>query len=207
MNKPNSGAIPARCSPPPEQDLGPRQLARFPRAARLRDGVNVRLHASPIRDRQLLRAFFASCSPEAIRCRFLSSIKALSDSLLDHLANAGGCGHFALFATQGQGDEERIVAESRYVILKDRPYAAEIAVLVLDEMQRRGVATLLIRELMEIACGRGVTRFSADVLADNRAMLSLLRNMGRPLSATVSQGVTHIEFPIICREDGLSEAA
>ena len=207
MNSPNSGAIRARRRLQLEYDLGPRQLVRFPRDIRLRDGSKVRLHELRSRDRERLKGFFAGCSPEAIRYRFLSSIKGPSDSLLDYLADADGSHHFALIATHGQGDEEKIVAEGRYVTFKDRPYSAEIALLVLGEMQRRGIATLLIRELMEIGCSRGVTRFSADVLADNRAILSLLRKMGHPLSATVSQGVIHLEFPIACREDKVSEAA
>ena len=159
------------------------------------------------RDRELLRAFFASCSPEAMRYRFLSSIKAPSDKLLDYLADVDGSHHFALMVIQGEGDDEKMVAEARYVILKDRPYVAEIALLVLDEMQRRGIGTLLIRELMDRACGRGVIRFSGDTLADNHAVLSLLRKTGRTLSATVSQGMMHFEFPISCREEMVSEAA
>jgi GNAT superfamily N-acetyltransferase len=207
MNSPNTGPIRARSWRPLEYDLAPRQLARFPRDIRLREGSKVRLHELRSPHRELLKAFFAGCSSEAIRYRFLSSIKGPSDSLLDYLADADGSHHFALIVTQGQGDDEKIVAESRYVVLKDRPYVAEFALLVLDEMQRRGLATLLIHELMDIACGWGVSRFSAEVLADNRAILSLLRKIGHPLSSTVSQGVIHLEFPIVCREGKVSEAA
>jgi ribosomal protein S18 acetylase RimI-like enzyme len=74
-------------------------------------------------------------------------------------------------------------------------------------MWRRGIATLLIRELAELACSNGVTHFSADVLADNRAMLSLLRKTGQPLSTTVNHGVIHYELPVAARENSLSEAA
>ena len=207
MNIRDSGATPVRRRLPLESNLAPRQLTRFPRDIRLRDGYEVRLHELRSRQRELLKAFFAGCSPQAIRYRFMSSIKGPSDSLLDYLADADGSYHVALIVTQGQGDDEKIVAESRYVIFKDRPYAADIAFLVLDEVQRRGIATLMLHELMEIARNRGVTRFSADVLADNRPMLSLLRKIGHPLSATVSQGVIHFEFPIACREDRVSAEA
>ena len=207
MNSPNTGALGAPRWLPLEGDLARRQLARFPRGIRLRDGCKVRLQELRSRDRELLKEFFARCSPEAIRYRFLCSIKGPSDSLLDYLADADGSHHVALIVKQGQGDDEKIVAECRYVVLKDRPYAADIAVLVLDEMQRRGIATLLIHELMEIACSRGVTRFSADVLADNRAMLSVFRKIVHPLSSTVTQGVIHIEFRTGCPEEKMSEAA
>lgn len=208
MSSPNTGALRARRWLRLEYDLAARrQLASYPRGIRLRDGSRLRLNELRSRDRELLKAFFAGCSPEAIRYRFLCSIKCPSDSLLAYLADADGSHHFALIVTQGQCDDEKIVAECRYVIFKDRPEAAEIALLVLDEMQGRGIATLLIHELMEIACSRGVTRFSADVLADNRAILSLLRKMVHPLSSTVNEGVIHVEFPTGYREDRVSEAA
>ena len=55
---------------------------------------------------------------------------------------------------------------------------------------------------------KGVTRFSADVLADNRAMLSLLRKSAHPQSATVSSGVIHFEIPVVSFEkDRWAEAA
>lgn len=184
-----------------------RHTARFPREIRLRDGSKLWLHQLHSGDREKLKAFFARCSPEAIRYRFMSSIKAVSDSLLDYLADPDGSRHVALIAAQGEGDDERIVAEGRYVIFKEQPDAADIALLVVDEMQRRGIATLLIRELAKLACSNGVTHFSADVLADNRAMLSLLRKTGHPLSTTVSHGVIHYELPIAVRENRLSEAA
>jgi GNAT superfamily N-acetyltransferase len=207
MKSPNTGAIRARRWLPLECELDPRQLAPFPEYIRLLDDSNIRLHELRSRDREKLRTFFAGCSPESIRYRFLSSIKAPSDSLLDYLADADGSHHFALVVVQGQGDDEKIVAESRYVVLKDRPYTAEISLLVLDEMHRRGIGMLLVQELMGIASSRGITRFSADVLGDNRAILSLLRKIGHPLSSTVSQGVIHIEFPIACSEGRVSEAA
>jgi hypothetical protein len=69
----------------------------------LRDGSKVRLHELRCRDRELLKAFFAGCSPESIRYRFLSSIKSLSDGLLDYLADGDGLRHVALICTQGEG--------------------------------------------------------------------------------------------------------
>lgn len=182
-------------------------IERLPREIRFLDGSKLRLRRLERKDREGLKAFFARCSPEAIRYRFMSSIKAVSNTLLNYLADPDGSRHVALIATQGEGRDERIVAEGRYVIFKDQADAADISLLVTDEMQRRGIATLLIRELTRLACSNGVTCFSADVLADNRAMLSLLRKTGHPLSTTISQGVLHYELSIAILEKELSEAA
>jgi len=175
---------------------------------RLPDGSFLRLRHLLREDREILGAFFAQCSAEALRFRFMSSIRSPSESLLSYLAEADGARHVALIVTQGKVNDERIVAEGRYVVLKERPDVADIALLVVDEMQRRGIATVLIRRLMDIASRKGVTHFSADVLADNRAMLSLLRKFAPPQSATVSSGVIHFELPVVSFEkERLPEAA
>jgi GNAT superfamily N-acetyltransferase len=100
------------------------------------------------------------------------------------------------------------VAEGRYVCFNDRPEVADVALLVVDQMQRRGIGTLLVENLTEIARRNGVTRLSADVLADNRGMLSLLRKTRFPVSSAVSQGVMHFELRIAPEEiDGIPAAA
>jgi ribosomal protein S18 acetylase RimI-like enzyme len=137
----------------------------------------------------------------------MASIRVLSDSLLDYLSDVDGSRHVAFIVTQQDGENERIVAEGRYVALKEQPDAADIALIVADDMQRRGIATLLIRELTQIARSHGVTHFRADVLADNRAMISLFRKIYRPLSTTVNFGVIHYELSIEGRENRLPEAA
>jgi acetyl coenzyme A synthetase (ADP forming)-like protein len=67
-------------------------------------------------------------------------------------------------------------------------------------MQRRGIGTILLDCLAEIARARGITHFAADVLADNRVMLSVFRHAGYAVSSNVSYGVTHLEFPIAANE-------
>src|SRR5262245_20830989 len=126
----------------------------------------------------------------------MCSIKSPSDSLVNYLADADGSQHVALIVTQGLADNERIVGEGRYVVSNERRDVADVALLVVDELQRQGIGAILIYKLMEIACSKGVTRFSADVLSDNQAILKLLRKMARRLSATVSRGVIHFEIPI-----------
>jgi GNAT superfamily N-acetyltransferase len=173
-----------------------RRLARLPRDIRLRDGGRLRLRELRPRDRDLLKAFFFRCSPESIRWRFFGSIKLLSDGLLNYLSDGDGVRHAALIITERVGDKETIVAEGRYVCFKDRPAGADVALLVADGMRRRGIATLLVQELMEIGRANGVTDFSGDVLSDNREMLSLIKKMFRSLTSKISSGVIHFEIPI-----------
>jgi acyl-CoA synthetase (NDP forming)/GNAT superfamily N-acetyltransferase len=168
----------------------------FSRDLLLRDGAVLRVRSMRHDDRQALKDLFSRCSPESIRFRFLSQVKELTEDMLDRLTDVDGSSHIALVVTQGEGPDERIVAVGRYQADPDRPNVAEVSFLVEDAMQRRGIGTLLLDALAELARERGVTRFSADVLADNRQMLSVFRKAGYALSATTSYGVTQLEFPI-----------
>jgi acetate---CoA ligase (ADP-forming) len=165
----------------------------------LRDGAALRVRSMRRDDRQALKDLFARCSPESIRFRFLHQVKELTEDMLDRLVDIDGSRHVALVVTQGEGRGERIVAVGRYqsgAPQTEEPDVAEVSFLVEDAMQRRGIGTLLLDTLAELARERGVKRFSADVLADNRQMLSVFRKAGYALSATTSYGVTQLEFPI-----------
>src|SRR5262249_49495747 len=153
--------------------------ARLPRKIQLRDGKEFLLRELRPTDRNLLKKFFEHCSPESIRRRFLSSVKFFSEGLLDYLVNGDGYRHVALYVSDREGDDERIVAEGRYGMANDRPASADVAFLVSEEMRRRGIATLLIHELIEIGSRNGVTNVSADVLYENSEMVSLIRKLFR----------------------------
>jgi acetate---CoA ligase (ADP-forming) len=164
----------------------------FSRDILLRDGAMLRMRALQQDDREALIALFNRCSPETIRYRFLRMITALPASMLDEMLAVDGEKHLALVVTQA----EKIVAVGAYIAEDNRPGVAEVSFLVEDAMQRRGIGTVLLDMLAEIARAHDITRFSADVLADNRLMLSVFRKAGYALSSNISYGVTHLEFPI-----------
>ncbi|HMY74155.1 MAG TPA: GNAT family N-acetyltransferase [Blastocatellia bacterium] len=172
----------------------------FSRDVLLRDGALLRMRALRQSDREGLIALFNRCSPETRRYRFLRMITSLPDSLLDQLVATDGVRHVALVLTQGENDEEKIVAVGRYFALDKHPNVAEVSFLVEDAMQKRGIGTILLDALAEIARDHGITRFSADVLADNRLMMSVFRKAGYALTSNISYGVTHLEFPILRSE-------
>lgn len=187
---------------------GVRRRTRFSREILSPNGFKLRLRELRSDDRARLKSFFAHCSAESIRKRFFRPINDFSDTLLDQLLAVDGRRHLALIITQGEGENEEIVAEGRAVADQERPQIADVAFLVRDDLQRRGIATRLLNELTAQACGKGFTHFSADVLTDNRAMLALIRKTGRKLRSTISYGVIHFEISLFCHErDELPMAA
>lgn len=79
----------------------------------------------------------------------------------------------------------------------DSPADADLAVLVADPWQRRGVATALIRALLPRCVEAGVRRLHADVSPTNHAARELLRSLFSPgLTAAFVDGVVHYELPL-----------
>jgi acetyl coenzyme A synthetase (ADP forming)-like protein len=181
-------------------------LSDFSRDLVLRDGAMLRFRALRPGDRGALKDLLSRCSPDSIRYRFLHSIKSLPEKTLDQIAQVEGSRVVTLVVIHGEGADERIIAVGQYHALEDRPDVAEVSFLVEDTMQRRGIGTLLLDLLADIAREHGVNRFSADVLADNHVMLSVFRKAGYALSSAVSYGVTRLEFPIAYSEVAESRA-
>jgi GNAT superfamily N-acetyltransferase len=118
-------------------------------------------------DADLIRLFFRRLSQETIYRRFLSPIKPPANALLEKLVDVDHCHREALIAL----DERGIIGVARYGTVGT---THDIAVVVADDWQGRGVGALLLRRLANIARARGITSFHATMLGDNRRAQSLV---------------------------------
>ena len=91
------------------------------------------------------------------------------------------------------GAEERVVAHAVFEL--ERADRAEVAFAVADEMQGRGLATVLIAHLAQVASARGVTTFTATVLPENRRMISVFRESGFPVARARVAGRDRARVP------------
>ena len=83
----------------------------------------------------------------------------------------------ALIAVTQSGGEEQEIAVARYIINPDGN-SCEFAVVVGDAWARKGIGTQLMRQLIDVARGRGLNTMEGEVLANNRPMLDMARNLG-----------------------------
>ena len=91
--------------------------------------------------------------------------------------------------------EGRVIALASYVRLRD-PGAAEVAFLVADAYQRRGIGTRLLERLAARAAAVGIERFVAEVLPENRRMLGVFEAVGFESTRTFDSGTVEVEFRI-----------
>jgi len=88
---------------------------------------------------------------------------------------------------------ERIIAEARYAYDEnDKSY--EMAFIVDEEFQGKGIATFLARYLMKIAKERKIERVSANVLPQNDKMIKVFEKCGVPYTQRYEDGVMHFDF-------------
>jgi GNAT superfamily N-acetyltransferase len=148
-------------------------------------------------DGQALRRFFFRLSPQSLYRRFLSPISRPEQARPERLLDVDRRHHVALV---GVVDGE-IVGVARYVRQPDTK-VAELAVVVADEWQRKGIASRLLSVLAETALAAGIEGFAVTMHADNYPMLRLIRRMRPAARLALSDGVFEGMLPLPWRARG-----
>jgi GNAT superfamily N-acetyltransferase len=165
--------------------------------AHLRDGAEVLLRPVRPSDKQLLREGFDKLSPESRYLRFFAPKHELSDDELRYLTEVDGERHFAIGALRcGADGVEEGLGVARFVQLEQEPGAAEAAIAVLDEMQGKGLGSLLFQRLVAAAAERGISRFRCEVLGSNQSMQDFMRAQAPDATLRWDHGVAIIELPL-----------
>lgn len=147
-------------------------------------------------DSEALQRFWSRLSPETRYRRFMIPLPSLDASHLERLLDIDHWDREAIVALV----DGEIVGMASYGRVEPRRDAADLAVVVADAWQRRGLATRLLAALAARARQAGIARFEVMIQGDNRAALGLLRCltptarldfMQGVLSGTVSIGEPH----------------
>ncbi|MEE8331190.1 MAG: GNAT family N-acetyltransferase [Acidimicrobiia bacterium] len=158
----------------------------------LKDGGVMRVRPVRPDDGEELRALLKRSGPRSIYQRFMRDKDDLSPEEVEYFTVLDYDKRMA-FAAIVDGT---IIGIGRYDVLEDEPAAAEVAFLVEDAHQGRGVGSLLLDRLADYARQRNIVAFKAYVLADNHAMLRVFRNSGFGVTRDeASAGVYTVELP------------
>jgi RimJ/RimL family protein N-acetyltransferase len=155
--------------------IGPAPFA--PIEVRLRDGRRVRLRKIRPDDRDEVLQAFGRLSSESRYMRFMSAMRELPPKVLERTVNPPDERELGLVAEVAAADGIDIVAGARYYIEADGE-TCEFAVTVADDWQRIGLASRMMRELIEAARARGLKHMEGFVLVDNAGMIDLARRLG-----------------------------
>jgi RimJ/RimL family protein N-acetyltransferase len=173
--------------------VDPEALASFEQTVALPGGERVRLR--PIRpdDAPRLAELYDRLSRHTVYQRFFTVMRRLPPDWARFLANVDYRRRFALVAEDAAAPTPTLVGVARYEPSPDGD-AAELAFVVQDSWQGKGLGTLLVRELLRAAELNGIERFRAYVLGDNRRMLHLLARHTDVRERRIDQGVVELEL-------------
>jgi RimJ/RimL family protein N-acetyltransferase len=168
----------------------PRELER---EVTIEPGVPVRIR--PIRpdDEPRLHTFYGRLSEHTAYQRFFTALRRLPPDWAHFFANVDYHRRLALVAEADVAGKPELIGVGRYES-SERDDVPEVAFVVADAWQGKGLGTVLLRDVLRAAVARGFHRFRAYVLADNVRMLDLLTRFTEILEAKTEGGVRAILF-------------
>jgi GNAT superfamily N-acetyltransferase len=162
----------------------------------LAEGVEVALRPIAPEDAAALVEFHRLLSDRTVFLRYFYPHRVLGVDEVDHLTRLDGRDRLALVVEHAG----QLVAVGRYDRTPGRP-EAEVAFVVADAFQHRGLGTLLLRRLARAARLVGITTFSAEVLTENSRMLALFHETGFVTTSSVECGTVHLQMAIGLESD------
>jgi protein lysine acetyltransferase len=157
--------------------IGRQRLASFiaPIPVQMRDGTQLHLRPVLPGDNERTTNGPVEFSSDTLYRRFQTP-RTPTESLMRYLFEVDYVHHFVWVMTDGS--DGPVVADARFVRDEDDPTVAEVAFIVGDAYQGRGIGTFLMGALAVTAAYHGVQRFSARVLTDNSPMRAILDHFG-----------------------------
>ena len=169
---------------------------KYERTITLNDGKEVFYRPIKPSDEEPLRDMFYSLSVESIYLRFFMPLKDMSHYRTQPFVSIDYKNELAIVGTIQDTSGEKIIAVGRY-IKNPGTSTAEVAFLVQDQWQHKGIGTFLLEYLVGIAKENGFTGFTAEVLLENKNMLQVIHNSSYKITSKFEDGVYHVSFPFV----------
>ncbi|MDT0449533.1 bifunctional acetate--CoA ligase family protein/GNAT family N-acetyltransferase [Streptomyces hesseae] len=165
--------------------------------ALLADGTTVQVRQVVPEDRTAVFRLYEHMSPANLRLRFFSSGSLIAQQAADILCLGAGPGDRALVA-EADGD---VVGLAEYHATptdapRGRPTAAEVALAVADEWHHRGVGTLLLEHLVDLARAEGIQELTADALSENMRVIRVFADLGLPVRRRFEGPEVHVRVAL-----------
>src|SRR5512143_1856549 len=177
----------------------------YPVTVRLRNGLEVTIRPLRDDDRDKVANAVRHLDRESIYTRLFSYRTELTDAGLDRIMRVDPERDAMLVVMRGVGTDETLIASGRFVgAATPGERSAEVAFLVEEDYQGLGISGRLLEQLAAIARQRGLSALTAEVLAENKAMLAVFAKSGLPMRTRREGGVVHVALSL---SDGQPQAA
>jgi len=166
-----------------------------------KDNITIHFRVIKPSDEDDMRRLFYRFSDQAVYYRYFSPIKTMPHMKMQEYVNVDYNRIMSIVGIIEEEGLERIIAEARYVRLKDRPSFADVAFITDEKYQGVGIGSFMLKTLMKIAIKRDIEGFTADVITDNKPMLKVFEKSGYPVHAVVNFGTYELTIPFTSESD------
>jgi GNAT superfamily N-acetyltransferase/acyl CoA:acetate/3-ketoacid CoA transferase beta subunit len=144
-------------------------------------------------DEAATRDLFYSLSQETVHYRYMSQMKRIPRKQLQNFVYIDHRTEAAIVGTLKEAWGEDIIAVGRYY-LDPKINRAEVAFVVRDDYQNKGIGSFILKHLVTMAKRNGIAGFSAEVLRDNKPMQAVINHSGLNVRSKLNDGVYHFEM-------------
>jgi len=159
----------------------------------LDDGTQLSFRPIHPTDEPRMRDLFYTLSQETLYYRFMARMKAIPRKQIRDFTYIDHRNEVAIVGTLPEASGDEIFAIGRYYLDKSTN-RAEVAFVVKDDWQGRGIGKFVYRHLANIARRNGIAGFTAEVLADNRPMQGVFNGSGHNVQSRLVEGVYHFDI-------------
>jgi GNAT superfamily N-acetyltransferase len=159
----------------------------------LEDGTLVRFRSMSPTDEPATRDLFYSLSKETVYYRYMSNLERIPRKELRNFVYIDHRNEVEIAATLPEAHGEEIIAIGGYY-LNQRTNRAEVAFIVRDDWQGRGIGTFIMKHLTSIAKRNGIAGFTAEVLTGNKRMQAVFDHSDLKVRRTHGDSVFHYEL-------------
>ncbi len=157
------------------------------------DGLQIHFRSIRPTDEELIKDLFYDLSQTTIYYRFMRNLKRIPLKQIQDFVYIDHRTEVAIVATVPEAHGDEIIAVGRYY-LNPQTNRAEVAFVVRDKWQNRGIGTALLRVLVSEAKRNGIAGFTAEVLHANRAMQSVFNKSGCKVKSELNGEVFHYDM-------------
>jgi RimJ/RimL family protein N-acetyltransferase len=164
--------------------------ANYAERQQLRDGISIEVRALKPEDEAGMLAAIERTGVQSRQRRFFVMKREFSETERNFFMKVDFTNHVALVAVAQEDGKPTIIGGGRYIVFELQ--RAEMAFVVVDCWQGRGIGSILMRHLIKIAGDAGLHELIAEVLPENRAMLKVFAKYGFKRAAPHDPQTVHL---------------
>jgi acyl-CoA hydrolase/GNAT superfamily N-acetyltransferase len=170
--------------------IGPKELRT---TTVLDDGTLISFRPIHPTDEPATRDLFYSLSQETVYYRYMSHMKRIPRKQMQNFVYVDHRNEVAVVGTVPDASGEEIIVIGRYY-LDPKTNRAEVAFVVRDDWQNKGIGGFVLKHLVNIAKRNGIAGFTAEVMRDNKPMQAVINHSGLKVRSNLREGVHHFEM-------------